>query len=54
MKDLKNSIKNIIYDIGCEDPLSPTPEEDQNIDTVVNRLVLLMSTMLRQERLKKK
>lgn len=53
MSDLKSSIKNILYDIGCKDPLTTSPEEDLHIDKATNRLWLLIETMLRQERLKK-
>lgn len=53
MSDLKSSIKNILHDIGCKDPLAPSPKEEHYIDIATNRLELLIRTMLRQERLKK-
>jgi len=47
----KESIRNILYDMECDDPAHAIENDD--LEKAVNRISLLIETMLRQERLKK-
>lgn len=50
-KDLKDQILNIMYTMECDDPAHAI--EDNDLDRAANSIILLISAMLRQERLSK-